>query len=167
MDCGTYKWMQSQTEVEVFVHVPENLKRQDVSLCLYGGGKTSRMQTAPLLLHVFDLPVPFLQVIVKLTPATLLVSLAGRVILSGKLFQAIKQEDSMWLLEDGVLHLTMLKRNRRGNYANNCTNADTFWQAVMQNSPRQETLQLAFPPAKYYHLPLASSDNTMQPQLTA
>lgn len=32
IDCGTYKWVQSQTELEVFVPIPENVKRQEVSL---------------------------------------------------------------------------------------------------------------------------------------
>ena len=29
-DCGTYKWMQSQTEVEVFVLVPSQIRRHEV-----------------------------------------------------------------------------------------------------------------------------------------
>ena len=32
MDCGSYKWMQNQTEVEVFVPIPKNVKRQEVML---------------------------------------------------------------------------------------------------------------------------------------
>ena len=104
------------------------------------------------------------QVSVKLTPTSLHITVAGRVMLNGRLCHEIKQEESMWLLEDSILHLVMLKRNRRGNYANNCTNADTFWTSVLQNAPEQEKLHLAWPPAKYYHLPLASADNA---QLTA
>ena len=108
-----------------------------------------------------------LQVFVKLTPTSLHITVAGRVILNGPLRHGIKQEESMWLLEDRILHLVMLKRNRRGNYANNCTNADTFWTSVLQNAPEQETLQLAWPPAEYYHLPLETTSNAQPPQLTA
>ena len=32
MDCGSYKWMQNQTEVEVFVPIPKSVKRQEVML---------------------------------------------------------------------------------------------------------------------------------------
>ena len=69
----------------------------------------------------------------------------------------------MWLLEDSILHLTMLKRNRRGNYANQCTNADTFWKSVLKNAPKQERLALTYPPAKYYALPFEDSDSSQQP----
>ena len=33
-------------------------------------------------------------------------------------------------MQDGLLQLLMLKRNRRGAYADGATNADTFWPAV-------------------------------------
>lgn len=37
----------------------------------------------------------------------------------------------MWgHMQDGLLQLYMLKRNRRGAYADGATNADTFWPAV-------------------------------------
>lgn len=43
----------------------------------------------------------------------------------------------MWRhMQDGLLQLYMLKRNRRGAYANGATNADTFWPAVQ---PRATT----------------------------
>ena len=102
-----------------------------------------------------------------MTPTTLHVSLGGRVILRGKLYHDIKQGDSMWLMEDGIMHLTMLKRNRRGSYADRCTNADTFWRSIMHKSPEQEVLQLTWPPAKYYHLPLEDAAIAKHPQLTA
>lgn len=112
-------------------------------------------------------PPYLLQVCVKLTPTQLHIAVAGRVILNGKLCHEIKQEDSMWLLEDSILHLTMLKRNRRGNYADKCTTADTFWQAVLQNGVDQERLQLALPPARYYHLPFDTADSTARAELKA
>ena len=87
------------------------------------------------------------------SPDKLLIQLGEKVILSGQLYSQIKEEDSMWLLEDRILHLTMLKRNRRGNYANNCSNADTFWRAVAKNAPPLEQLSLTHPPDKYYALP--------------
>lgn len=93
-----------------------------------------------------------MQVLVKLRPSTLLIRLGDKVILSGQLFSAIKQEDNMWLLQDRIIHLTMLKRNRRGNHANQCTNADTFWRSVMKHAPQQERLRMAYPPNKYYSL---------------
>ena len=40
-------------------------------------------------------------------------------------------EDNMWRhMQDGLLQLYMLKRNRRGAYADGATNAETFWPAV-------------------------------------
>lgn len=95
----------------------------------------------------------FVQVSVQITPTQLRIEVAGRIILNGKLYHEIKQEDSIWLFEDCMLHLSMLKRNRRGNYANYCTNADTYWRSVVQNAPHQETLQLTWPPLRYYQLP--------------
>ena len=62
-------------------------------------------------------------------------------------------------------HLTMFKRNRRGNYANRCTNADTFWKSVLKTVPLQERLVLAYPPDKYYALPsLQPSDRDATPR---
>lgn len=34
------------------------------------------------------------------------------------------------LMQDGLVLLQLLKRNRRGAYADGSTNADTFWPAV-------------------------------------
>lgn len=88
----------------------------------------------------------------ELTPSRLLIKLGAKVILNGQLHSDVKKEDSIWLLADRVLHLTMLKRNRRGNYANQCTNADTFWKSVMKHAPQQERLSAAYPPSRYYAL---------------
>ena len=32
---------------------------------------------------------------------------------------------------DGVVHVTLLKQNRRGHYADGCTAADTFWHSLL------------------------------------
>jgi hypothetical protein len=52
--------------------------------------------------------------------------------LTGELFAPIKAEASTWLISDGILELSLLKRNRRGNYENGCSNADTFWFGVLR-----------------------------------
>ena len=104
-----------------------------------------------------------LQIVVQCTPDKLLIKLGERVILNGQLYSQIKREDSMWLLENSVLHLTMLKRNRRGNYANQCTNADTFWKSVLKSAPLQERLMMAYPPDKYYALPFEGRDSSHPP----
>ena len=101
-----------------------------------------------------------MQMVVQYTPDRLLIKLGDKVILNGQLFSQIKREDSMWLLEDSILHLTMLKRNRRGNYTGQCTNADTFWKCVIRSSPPQERLALIYPPDKYYALPFESNDSS-------
>lgn len=98
----------------------------------------------------------------QLTSSQLLIKLGDKVILSGQLYRDIKREESMWLLEDGILHLTMLKRNRRGNYADHCTNADTFWKSVMKRAPQQERLALPYPPNKYYALAIENDISSSQ-----
>ena len=49
---------------------------------------------------------------------------------------------------DGVLHILLLKRNRRGHYAVGSTNADTFWMSLLAKAPSAETLQLQHPPTR-------------------
>ena len=92
-----------------------------------------------------------MQVHVSLEPRYLHIQCGDRIILSGPLYNDIKEEDSTWTMEDGILHVHMLKRNRRGNYANKCTNADTFWYAVTRTAASPEQLQLEYPPAAYYN----------------
>ena len=104
-----------------------------------------------------------LQIVVQCTPDKLLIKLGEKVILNGLLYSQIKREDSMWLLENSILHLTMLKRNRRGNYANQCTNADTFWRSVLKSAPYQERLTMAYPPDMYYTLPFEGCDSSHLP----
>lgn len=130
LDCGTYKWSQNQTEVDVFVQLPQQTQRHEV--------------------------------VVKLTPSSLVIQLGEKIVLNGQLYSDIKKEDSMWLLEDRILHLTMLKRNRRGNYANQCSNADTFWKSIMKHAPQQERLNTTYPPDKYYALPFEGEGNSNQ-----
>ena len=109
------------------------------------------------------------QVVVELTPNRLLIKLDAKVILNGQLYSDVKKEDSMWLLADRILHLTMLKRNRRGNYANQCTNADTFWKSVMKQAPQQERLKADCPPSRYYTLAVEDDIGSSQqhPRLVA
>ena len=94
--------------------------------------------------------------VVELTTSTVRVVLGDDVALSGALWADIKREESTWVMQvtpaytelvhipyepcprrkarwhmqDGLLQLIMLKRNRRGAYADGATNADTFWPAV-------------------------------------
>lgn len=65
-----------------------------------------------------------------MTPAVLRILVDGDRLLGGALTADIKQEESSWQISDGILELTLLKRSRRGNYANGHTNADTFWRCV-------------------------------------
>lgn len=51
---------------------------------------------------------------------------------------------------DGLLEIQLLKRNRRGFYANGGSNADTFWFSLLQGRTGRERLQLQYPPADYY-----------------
>ena len=70
------------------------------------------------------------QVHVELTPTILKITIGGDRLIGGALNADIKQEESFWQISDGVLELTLLKRSRRGNYANGHTNANTFWRYV-------------------------------------
>jgi len=61
----------------------------------------------------------------------LIVRVGDDVILDGTLHSAIKAELSTWIIVDGVLEISLLKRNRRGHYENGTTNADTFWRSLL------------------------------------
>ena len=50
--------------------------------------------------------------------------------LQGPLWAEVKVEESTWYLLDGLLHIQLLKRCRRGAYGAGQTAADTFWMAV-------------------------------------
>eukprot|EP00884_Botryococcus_braunii_P002800 jgi/Botrbrau1/12520/Bobra.0169s0062.1 len=69
---------------------------------------------------------------VALTPSRIQVTLDGRELLNGDLFQDVKVEESTWYIADGILQMSLLKRNRRGFYVGNSSNADTFWSALLK-----------------------------------
>ena len=73
---------------------------------------------------------------VQLQPGALEARVGERVPLAGPLWAEIKAEDSAWYCLDGVLHLSLLKRCRRGAYGAGRTAADTFWKAV--RAPRMQ-----------------------------
>ena len=131
-DCGTYKWRQTQTYVEVFVPLP-------------AGAVASR------------------DVKVRLSSTFLSVAVNGEPVVEGELHSPIKAEASTWVVVDGVLEMSLLKRNRRGNYDDGCTNADTFWYSVCASTPKNQDvpkkagdvrgskrLALTEPPHEYY-----------------
>lgn len=70
------------------------------------------------------------QVHVILKAGSVEVCMGPRTPLRGQLYASIKVEDSTWYVQDGLLSVQLLKRNRRGHYANGSTNADTFWMSV-------------------------------------
>lgn len=70
------------------------------------------------------------QVKVHMAPSTVEVQIGERTVLQGSWYGEIKQEESTWYIQDGILHMQLLKRNRRGNYSNSSTNADTYWMSV-------------------------------------
>lgn len=91
---------------------------------------------------------------VELTPARLRVQVDGRPAVDGQLWREVKAEESTWFVQDDVLEIVLLKRHRRGNYADGETNATTFWYALVRNGPPEAALALEHPPAAYYRLPL-------------
>ena len=70
------------------------------------------------------------QVHVRLKADSIEVCMGPRTPLRGAPFASIKVEDSTWYVQDGLLTVQLLKRNRRGHYANGSSNADTFWMSV-------------------------------------
>lgn len=93
-----------------------------------------------------------MQVAVQLTTTQMTVMLHELPVIDGELYQAVKAEDSIWTIEDGLLHACLLKRNRKGNYANGCTCADTFWKSLFKRHSPDESIQLKHPPSEYYRL---------------
>ena len=118
LDCGSYRWRQNQSHVEVFI---------------------------PLLPGL-----PTTKVAVTITPTRLAVELDERPILKGKLYKEVKAEESTWYVQDRVLEIVLLKRNRRGWYEKGTTNADTFWRSVVTSATENEVLALEYPPSCYY-----------------
>ena len=106
-DHGWYKWRQNQTYVEVFVPLPKNAasaRRLDVAV------ETDR-----------------LRVVADPKGAS-----EPHVLIEGELYAAIKAEASTWVVVDGVLEISLLKRNRRGQYDAGKSNAATFWFSVLR-----------------------------------
>lgn len=60
---------------------------------------------------------------VQLSTTSISISVNDTRVLSGQLYRPIKAEESTWYVQDGVLEVTMLKRNRRGHYEAGTTNA--------------------------------------------
>ena len=71
-----------------------------------------------------------LQVHVSLKAVSIEVCMGPRTPLRGPLYASVKVEESTWYVQDGLLTVQLLKRNRRGHYANGSSNADTFWMSV-------------------------------------
>eukprot|EP00877_Chromochloris_zofingiensis_P010368 jgi/Chrzof1/5585/Cz16g08060.t1 len=90
------------------------------------------------------------QVHVQLLPQQLQVRFVDDVIVSGQLENSIKAEDSTWFVESGVLHIQLLKRSRKGHYADGDTNANAFWFALMTKASASDRLPHDHPPVAYY-----------------
>lgn len=118
MECPGYKWRQNQSQVEIFIPLPEGTAHRHLQ--------------------------------VTLTTSTIAVTVHERPVLRGKLFREIKAEESTWYIQDGVLEMILLKRNRKGHYERGTTNADTFWRSIVQSAPDTESLPLYYPPTSYY-----------------
>jgi hypothetical protein len=54
------------------------------------------------------------------------------------------------LADDSILHITLLKRNRKGSYQDGCTAADTFWFGLLAGARGVDRLPGAHPPTHYY-----------------
>ena len=91
-----------------------------------------------------------MQVALQLTSSHLSIILDTKRLLSGELHSEIKRDASTWYIENKVLHVVMMKRNRRGSYANGSTNADTFWFSPLRKGPTEAVLPLQHPPTAYY-----------------
>jgi hypothetical protein len=48
-------------------------------------------------------------------------------------------------IQTGILTLSLLKRSRRGNYANATTNADTFWRCLFDGKYLTHVHAMALP----------------------
>ena len=93
----------------------------------------------------------YVQVDVDLQPGHLWVAMDGVPLLNGPLLHEVKQDESTWYIQDGILHITLLKRSRRGNYADGTSNAHTFWCSILKQQPPAECIALQRPPLAYYN----------------
>ena len=127
LDCGPYKWCQTQAQVFVYVKLPPQPFSKYSAF-----GKSSKAE-------------------VMLEPTAMRVSWGGEELLGGELCREIKCDESTWFVSDGVVELALLKRYRRGlAYAKGETNANTYWKSVFANPEEKEGLQVNHPPSKYY-----------------
>lgn len=90
------------------------------------------------------------RVVVALSPTALRVAVGDEPLFGGALFAAVKAEESLWLISDGVLEIRLLKRSRRGFYANGACNADTYWWSLFAGKVGRERIAGDFPPPAYY-----------------
>ena len=116
-------WKQVKTALSL--QIPGSLKLHD-----------STMSPAP------KEPFGWSQVQIELQPARISIVIGSHAILTGQLFAKIKCEESTWYISEGVATLTLLKANRRGNYADGCNNAHTFWRALLKSEPQNQTLKV-------------------------
>jgi hypothetical protein len=152
LDCGRYKWSQNQTFAEVAFLIPDKVLSKQVDSIPPPNVHESSSESASSVVYLSlgdqnhpgaksqgkdhkhilrgSVSTAWAQVDVKLTPSTIRVQIGDRVAMQGELYAEIKRDNSIWFIQDGVLHMQLLKRNRRGNYANGKTNADTFWKSV-------------------------------------
>lgn len=49
-----------------------------------------------------------------------------------------------------MVQLQLLKRNRKGNYQDGCTAADTFWFGLAAEAKGADRIQGTHPPVEYY-----------------
>eukprot|EP00205_Picochlorum_sp_RCC944_P001663 CAMPEP_0182608080 /NCGR_PEP_ID=MMETSP1330-20130603/2602_1 /TAXON_ID=464278 /ORGANISM="Picochlorum sp., Strain RCC944" /LENGTH=345 /DNA_ID=CAMNT_0024826781 /DNA_START=49 /DNA_END=1086 /DNA_ORIENTATION=+ len=121
LDCGEYKWSQSQAYVEIFVKLP--------------------VMTASRRVEV------------RMEPTFMAITInGGDVVMHGDLYREIKQDESTWFINDGILEICLLKRYRRGlTYMKGETNANTYWYSIFKDAKEDQMLQLKFPPTSYYN----------------
>ena len=88
---------------------------------------------------------------VQITTTHLRVEYEGAPLLAGELYLEVKADDSTWLLSDGILTVSLLKRNRRGHYQNGTNNSHTYWRSLVKSETHpQAVLAIEAVPDKYY-----------------
>lgn len=132
VECSTYKWRQTQTHIEVFIPLPCPSDTITSSSSMSISAAANKVQ-------------------VDLSPKHLKIVADERPLLSGELCREIKVDESSWYVtDDRILELVLLKRSRRGNYADGESNADTFWKCLLEGQGEGERLILEHPPKSYY-----------------
>lgn len=68
--------------------------------------------------------------------------------------------DSSVLLhaDDHIVHIQLLKRNRKGHYSNGCTAADTFWFSLLSGAQGSNRVPGQHPPCRYYSTAYEADD---------